>query len=185
MSREVIATIKLAQGRVGFYDELSRIHLSIGAPTAHVLSGTNCARLRRAVRDGVIKLIDGTLGGNIPPFKVVKVGDKYKLAANVEEENKPVFVNAEETLKDAVAPVQGVEVEDGGKAEEAVPEEIKKDEPVKAVEEADAAVEDEAPVEEVKEKAPAAEEVAEETSAEEEEKTKKKGGRKATKKSKE
>lgn len=168
MSREVIATIKLAQGRVGFYDELSRIHLSIGAPTAHVLSGTNCARLRRAVRDGVIKLIDGTLGGNIPPFKVVKVGDKYKLAANVEEENKPVFVNAEETLKDAVAPVQGVEVEDGGKAEEAVPEEIKKDEPVKAVEEADAAVEDEA---------------TEETA--EEEKPKKKAGRKSTKKSKE
>ena len=168
MSREVIATIKLAQGRVGFYDELSRIHLSIGAPTAHVLSGTNCARLRRAVRDGVIKLIDGTLGGNIPPFKVVKVGDKYKLAANVEEENKPVFVNAEETLKDAVAPVQGVEVEDGGKAEEAVPEEIKKDEPVKAVEEADAAVEDE---------------TTEETA--EEEKPKKKAGRKSTKKSKE
>lgn len=168
MSREVIATIKLAQGRVGFYDELSRIHLSIGAPTAHVLSGTNCARLRRAVRDGVIKLIDGTLGGNIPPFKVVKVGDKYKLAANVEEENKPVFVNAEETLKDAVAPVQGAEVEDGGKAEEAVPEEIKKDEPVKVVEEADAAVEDEA---------------TEETA--EEEKPKKKAGRKSTKKSKE
>lgn len=168
MSREVIATIKLAPGRVGFYDELSRIHLTLGAPTATVLSGTNCARLRRAVRDGVVNLVDGTLGGEVPPFKIVKVGDKLKLASNIEAEIKPVF-KEEVKLEEAVAPVQGVEVEDGGKVEEAVPEEIKKEEPI---------------VEEVKEEAPV-EEVAEEAPVEEEEKPKKKGGRKSTKKSKE
>lgn len=90
MSNEVIATVRLAQGRVGFYDELSRIHLSLGAPTAHVYSGTNCARLRRAVKSGIIRLVNGSLGNDVPPFKVVEVNGKYKLASNKAEEMKPV-----------------------------------------------------------------------------------------------
>lgn len=128
MSREVIATIKLAMGRVGFYDELSRIHLSIGAPTAHVYSGTNCARLRRAVRDGVINLVDGSLGGNVPPFKIVKVGDKLKLASNAEEEMKPVEKQAvkEEsatgTKKEKVAEEKPAEPKEEPAKEEAVAE---------------------------------------------------------------
>ena len=128
MSREVIATIKLAMGRVGFYDELSRIHLSIGAPTAHVYSGTNCARLRRAVRDGVINLIDGSLGGNVPPFKIVKVGDKLKLASNVEEEMKPVEKQAikedlvAETKKEKTTEEKPVEPKKEPAKEEAVAE---------------------------------------------------------------
>ncbi len=156
--REVIATIKLAAGRVGFYDELSRIHLTLGAPTAHVYSGTNCARLRRAVRDGVIRLVDGTLGGEIPPFKIVKVGDKLKLASNIQEEIKPVFKEAVK-LEEAVAPVENVKVEDGGDVKDAKPEEIKTEK-----------VKTEEPVEEVKEEAPVEEEKPK--------KTAKKGGRK-------
>ena len=166
--REVIATIKLAAGRVGFYDELSRIHLTLGAPTAHVYSGTNCARLRRAVRDGVIRLIDGTLGGEIPPFKVVKVGDKFKLASYIQEEIKPVFKEAVKP-EEAVAPVENVQVEDGDDVKDAKPEEIKTEE-----------VKEEAPAEEVKAEAPV-EEVKEETPVEEEKPKKnagKKGGRK-------
>lgn len=91
MNKEVIATIKLAAGRVGFYDPLSRIHLTLGRPTAHVYAGTNCASLRRNVKAGVIRLVNGTLGEEVPPFKVVKIGDQFKLASNVEEEMKPVY----------------------------------------------------------------------------------------------
>ena len=166
--REVIATIKLAAGRVGFYDELSRIHLTLGAPTAHVYSGTNCARLRRAVRDGVIRLVDGTLGGEIPPFKVVKVGDKFKLASNIQEEIKPVFKEAVKP-EEAVAPVENVKAEDGGDVKDAKPEEIKTEE-----------VKEEAPAEEAKAEAPV-EEAKEEAPVEEEKPKKnagKKGGRK-------
>lgn len=146
--REVIATIKLAAGRVGFYDELSRIHLTLGAPTAHVYSGTNCARLRRAVRDGVIRLVDGTLGGEIPPFKIVKVGDKLKLASNIQEEIKPVFKEAVKP-EEVVAPVENVKVEDGGdvkdvKSEEIKAEEVKAEEPAEEVKE-EALVEEEKP----------------------------------------
>lgn len=169
----VIATIKLAPGRVGFYDELSRIHLTLGAPTAAIYSGTNCARLRRAVRDGVIKLVDGTLGGNIPPFKIVNVNGKLKLASNIEAEMKPVF--KEEVAEEAAEPAK-VEEKPVEKVEEV------KEEPVAAEEvKAEEVVAEEAKVEE-----PAVEAPAEEVTAEaEEEKPKKKTTRKSTKKAKE
>lgn len=128
---KVIATIQLAQGRVGFYDELSRIHLSIGNPTARVYSGTNCARLRRAVKDGVIRLVDGTLGGDVPQFKVVNVNGQLKLASNLAEEMKPV-------IAEAAAEVKGVEVAEGGDVKDAQPEEIKAEEPAAEVETEDA-----------------------------------------------
>lgn len=145
--KEVIATIKLAPGRVGFYDELSRIHLTLGMPSATVYSGTNCARLRRAVRDGVIRLIDGTLGEPVPPLKIVKVNGKYKLASNAAEEMKPVFKDSAK-IEEAVAPVVGVEVKDGGDIKDVQPEEIIKEEPEQAVEEAVEATEAEEKAEE-------------------------------------
>jgi hypothetical protein len=165
----VIATIKLAPGRVGFYDELSRVHLTLGAPTAVIYSGTNCARLRRAVRDGVIRLVDGTLGGDIPPFKIVNIDGKLKLASNIEAEMKPVF--KEEVTEKAAEPA---------KAEEKPVEKVEevKEEPVATEEvKAEEVVAEEAKVEEP------AEEVAAE--AVEEEKPKKKNTRKSTKKAKE
>lgn len=92
---ENIALIRLAPGRVGFYDPLSRIHLTIGSPNAYVPSGTNCANLRRNVKNGVISLVDGTLGGDIPPLKVVNDENGVRLVSNAEEANKPIFGNIE------------------------------------------------------------------------------------------
>ena len=92
---ENIALIRLAPGRVGFYDPLSRIHLTIGSPNAYVPSGTNCANLRRNVKNGVISLVDGTLGGDIPPLKVVNDENGARLVSNAEEANKPIFGNIE------------------------------------------------------------------------------------------
>ena len=136
MTRNIIATIRLCQGRVGFYDELSRIHLSIGAPTAHVYSGTNCARLRRAVRDGVITLIDGTLGADVPPFKVVEVNGKFKLASNAEAENKPVVIE-EEAKEEVPAPVKEETAKEEAVEEkqEEVKEEVKEETPAPEAEE--------------------------------------------------
>jgi len=118
MSKEVIATIKLAPGRVGFYDPLSRIHLTIGAPVKQVYSGTNCASLRRNVKAGVIRLVSGTLGEDVPPFKVVKVGDRFKLASNAEAEMAPVY--AEEKVPEQADEVKEIQDE----AEKKVREEL-------------------------------------------------------------
>ena len=96
----IIATIALAPGRVGFFDPLSSIHLTLGNPTAHVYSGTNCANLRRNVKCGILRLLDGTLGAEVPPFKIVEVNGQLKLASNAAAEMKPVY--AEEKADEKV-----------------------------------------------------------------------------------
>ncbi len=110
MSAKIIATIKLAPGQVGFYDPLSRIHLTLGNPTATVYSGTNCAALRRNVKAGIIRILDGTLGNDVAPFKIVKVGDKYKLASNSVEENKPVYAEEAAPKKEEAKEQVAVEI---------------------------------------------------------------------------
>ena len=100
MEKEIIATIHLAPGRVGFYDPLSRIHLTLSHPEAYVYSGTNCASLRRNVKSGIIRILEGTLGEDVPPLKIVKVNGKYHLASNVEEEMKPVVKKADAPVKE-------------------------------------------------------------------------------------
>ena len=93
---ENIAKIRLAPGKVGFYDPLSNIHLTLGSPEAYVPSGTNCAALRRNFRNGLIELKEGTLGGDIAPFKVEKTKDgNFHLVSNAQEENKPIFKEQE------------------------------------------------------------------------------------------
>lgn len=99
----IIATIKLGRGQVGFYDPISRIHLTLAKPDATVYSGTNCAALRRAVKNGTLIVTSGTLGKEIPQFKLVKNDSgRVVLVSNAAEENKPV-VKEEEAPK--VAPV--------------------------------------------------------------------------------
>lgn len=57
----VIATVRLAPGQVGFYDDLTRIHLTIQNPEKHVLSGHNTTNLKTAVRSKRLLLLNGSL----------------------------------------------------------------------------------------------------------------------------
>lgn len=89
---ENIAKIKLAPGKVGFYDHLSNIHLTLGSPTAYVPSGTNCAALRRNLKAGLIELLEGTLGEDVAPFKVEKTENgNFRIVSNEKEVNKPIY----------------------------------------------------------------------------------------------
>lgn len=89
---ENIAKIKLAPGKVGFYDHLSNIHLTLGSPTAYVPSGTNCAALRRNLKAGLIELLEGTLGEDVAPFKVEKMENgNFRIVSNEKEVNKPIY----------------------------------------------------------------------------------------------
>jgi len=164
---EVIATVRLAPGQVGYYDELSRIHLTIGMPEKAIYAGTNVTQLRRSVKSGRLILVNGTFGEERPPFKLVRKGDRYYLAHNKSDSKKQPEV-AVPTKAEEVAPV----VE-----EKAAPvEEVAVEEPV--VEEAPAEVEETPAAEE----APAVEETpaVEEAPAEEEAPKKKKTTRKKT-----
>ena len=115
----IIATIALAPGRVGFFDPLSSIHLTLGNPTAHVYSGTNCANLRRNVKCGILRLLDGTLGAEVPPFKIVEVNGQLKLASNAAAEMKPVY--AEEKADEKVPEKVEEQVEEPKEVKKAAP----------------------------------------------------------------
>lgn len=70
---EQIAVIRLSKGQVGYYDELSRIHLTLNKPEAIIYAGTNCTQLRRSIKSGRLKLISGSLGKEDVPKKLKKV----------------------------------------------------------------------------------------------------------------
>ena len=102
----VIGIVGLAPGEVAYYDELTRIHLTLGRPTANVYDYMNTVRLRRSVAARTLKLIAGTLNA---------------VSAMAEVENKPVAKKVVEK------PVE--------KAKAIVVEEVKAVEPVALAEE--------------------------------------------------
>lgn len=165
MSKNTIAVIQLAPGEVGYYDELSRIHLTIGHPTEAVEAGTNCTQLRHSVRSGRLRLVSGSLGAEVPPFKFVKRGERYFLAHN--DNAAPSIVVAKP--KEETAEIKAVEAPAKAEAvkEEPVVEEVK--ETKKSTKKAKA------------EEAVAEEAVTEEAPAKEEKKTAKKTTKKAKK----
>ena len=61
MASQIIRIIKLSQGEVAFYDELSRIHLTISRPQANIYDYMNTSALKRAVANKKIVLVAGTL----------------------------------------------------------------------------------------------------------------------------
>lgn len=75
MENKIIAQIKLNPGKGGYFDPISRIHLTHGNPFADVYAGTNTTGLKQAVYNKRISLISGSLGVIEPPFKFVKGKD--------------------------------------------------------------------------------------------------------------
>jgi hypothetical protein len=57
----VIGIVRLAPGQVGYFDDLTRIHLTIASPEKPVVSGMNTNNLKRAVKSGRILLVNGSL----------------------------------------------------------------------------------------------------------------------------
>ena len=151
MSKNTIAVIQLAPGEVGYYDELSRIHLTIGHPTEAVEAGTNCTQLRHSVRSGRLRLVSGSLGAEVPPFKFVKRGERYFLAHN--DNAAPSIVVAKP--KEETAEVKAVEVPAKAEAvkEEPVIEEVKETKKSTKKAKAEEAVTEEAPAKEEKKQA--------------------------------
>ena len=88
--KEPIARIALAPGQVGYYDEYSRIHLTVGAPEATIYSGTNCAQIRRSIKSGRIRLLSGSLGAPVAPFRIIDTPSGKKIVSNVKKELEPV-----------------------------------------------------------------------------------------------
>ena len=123
--RKPMAVIKLARGQVGYYDELSRIHLTIGNPTATVYTGTNVAQIRRSISSGRLILVSGSLGKEVKPFKIIEHNGKYIIASNVEEEMKPLEEKETVESKEAVKVIKTEEAKEEKEPAEAKEEALK------------------------------------------------------------
>lgn len=102
---QVIGIVKLAPGEVGFYDELSKIHLTMSRPKANVYDYMNTAKLVRAVRGKVLMLVAGSLNATrsineeTPVAKEVKAKVAAPDAAEVKMEEKPQAVVLTEVVE--------------------------------------------------------------------------------------
>lgn len=106
MSNTIIAQVKLASGEVGYYDDYSRLYLTISNPIGVIYSGMNLTQIKHSVKSGRLKLISGSLyGETTKPVKVetpvktepVKPVEELKKEESVQEEVKPVEEVAEPT----------------------------------------------------------------------------------------
>lgn len=123
MEKFQIGIVRLGRGEVGYYDPLSKVHLTLHNPTANIYSYMNTSRLRRAVVNRTIELVAGTLASPLNSFAVIpeKQEDPTRFAIN--------FGNAKDVQKVEVVPepeTKGI-IEEEAKKEIPVVEEVKEE----------------------------------------------------------
>ena len=100
--KKIIAKIGLAQGQVGFYDQLTNIHLTMTSPFANIYQGMNTSRIKASIASKRLNLISGSLDPEeIEQSEVkevepkVEVKEEKVLITEVKKEEIPI-VNEEE-----------------------------------------------------------------------------------------
>lgn len=58
---QVIAIVRLGRGEVAFFDEVSKVYLTLSRPVAQVYDTMNTANLRKAIYYKRLELVNGTL----------------------------------------------------------------------------------------------------------------------------
>ena len=118
--RAPIARIRINAGNPGWYDSLTNIHLTITRPEALVYEGSNTTNIRRAVRCGLVHVVEGKLA------EEVKVETKPAKKTVVREVAPQVEVKTEEEVKESVESTEVETVEEN--TEEIIEDEAKVDE---------------------------------------------------------
>lgn len=127
----VIAKVRLASGRIGFFDEATRIHLSVSRPEASIHAGMNTANIKRAVQQKVLHLVAGSL--EVGP-KTVDRDMQIKSTVRHPETKKEVKEEVKtEPVKEEIieAPKEEAKAEpvEEAKVEETPAEEVKEEAP--------------------------------------------------------
>lgn len=124
--RVPIATIKLAPGEAGYYDEYSRIYLSSSRPDAVIYSGTNCTQIKRSIKSGRLRLVSGGFDKPVTQEEVFK--EETPVVQEVVEQKaeeikvKPVEEeNKDSAPTEAIANVEPEQVEDKTEEQEQQP----------------------------------------------------------------
>lgn len=69
MDENTIARITLNPGRVGWFDPITNIHLTIGSPEAFVTKNMNTKNIQKAIKANIIRVLWGNLSN---PQMVIK-----------------------------------------------------------------------------------------------------------------
>lgn len=91
-----VATIKLARGRAGWFDELTNIHLTIAQPIADVYDVMNTDGILSGIKHGTITLLAGDLISPAAMYddaqliQEVKAINHVPEVAKVKETKKPI-----------------------------------------------------------------------------------------------
>ena len=86
--KKIIASIKLAPGSRGYFDPLTGINLTISNNIGYVRENDNVSNIRKATREGKIKIVGGQLPPTVNNIKSVKEVKKEKPVEVKKEEKK-------------------------------------------------------------------------------------------------
>ena len=86
----IIAKVRIAPGEIGYYDEVSGVHLNQSNPVAEIKAGTNCSVLRRSVKCRRLILLEGSLGRPRTLFEILHPSKSHQemVIAPIKEEPK-------------------------------------------------------------------------------------------------
>lgn len=127
--RKIVASVKLVPGCRGFFDPVTGINLSLSNSIGYIREDDKVDNIRKAVREGKIKIV----GGQLPPAINIKPIQKAKKIIKKVEEIKPVEVKEEPKKLKKQKKVKPAEIK---KEQEIIvelkPIEEKEDKPVEA-----------------------------------------------------
>lgn len=89
----ILATIRLAIGNVGWYDPLTNIHLTLSRPFAHIYEGMNVTNVKRGVEYKTVMVVDGDLSPSLSTLSKAKIDNTPEL-----DFIKEVTTNTQETF---------------------------------------------------------------------------------------
>ena len=89
--KKIIASIKLAPGSRGYFDPLTGINLTISNNIGYVRENDNVSNIRKAIREGKIKIVGGQLPPTVNNIKSVKEAKK-ETPVEVKKEEKKIEI---------------------------------------------------------------------------------------------
>ena len=96
--KKIIASIKLAPGNRGYFDPLTGINLTISNSIRYIREDDDISNIRKAIREGKIKIVGGQLPPAINNIKPVKEAKKEK-PVKIKEEKIEIIIPVAENKK--------------------------------------------------------------------------------------
>ena len=96
--KKIIASIKLAPGNRGYFDPLTGINLTISNSIGYIREDDDVSNIRKAIREGKIKIVGGQLPPAINNIKPVKEAKKEK-PVKIKEEKIEIIIPVAENKK--------------------------------------------------------------------------------------